>query len=432
MRERFSRKGDGLKFLVFFALVVPPLLLATLDYRETARRMIGQADRDQALASLLERDLVFLLFIDVTALLVMRLLDSQQKQARREEAFLASVGEGVAIIDTDRNITFMNAAGLGILHLTPEMTEGRKLKEIFGVPVDPKGRAVPEEERTSTYALAGQVAQAVYTITRADGTPFTATFTAAPVVFEGRRIGAVFIFRDITKEVEIERERSMLLSIASHQLRTPLTAMRWIIEMLLRGDVGKLKTDQAEQIRALAESTKRLTGLVNDMLDASRLESGKMTAAPVETDFLALATDVAKEIEPLAAQKEQKLELKLPKALPKIVVDGKLIRQAIMNLLSNAVKYTPNGGDVLFSVEPGSDGVRVTVKDTGIGVPLDQQKRLFEKFFRADNAVKSGAEGTGLGLFVVKQIVELSGGRLEFVSEPGKGTSFFFTLPQKS
>lgn len=431
LEGRYAKGGIGLKILVFLVLVLPSGLLAFFDYEEAAVRLAGMDGAEGALNGLLARDAVFLLLINLAALAIMRLLDAQQRRERREEAILASVGEGVAVIDNARDITFMNAAGARILGVAPETTLRRKLKDVFGVPTDLQDRPVPEEERASSLALAGSVSQATYRITRTDGSRFTGTFTAAPVLFEGRNIGVVFVFHDITREMELERERGELLSIASHQLRTPLTAMRWITEMLLRGDVGKLKPDQLEQIGALSESTERLTELVNDMLNASRLESGKITAEPVETDLPALAKGAAAEIEPLARQKNQKLELRLPKKLPRLTIDGKLVRQAVLNLLSNAVKYTPDGGRISFSIEPRAEDVLVTVKDTGIGVPPEQQKRLFEKFFRADNAVQSGVEGTGLGLYVVKQIVELSGGKLEFVSEPGKGTSFFFTLPLK-
>lgn len=236
----------------------------------------------------------------------------------------------------------------------------------------------------------------------------------------------VYLLNEIYRQ---SREREGVISIVSHQMRTPLTAMRWIAEMLLRGESGILTSAQREQVEMVHESSRRLVGLVNDLLTASRLESGKIAVTPTDTDLLETAKAAMKEAGPLAKEKKQILEMKLPDSLPPMRIDGKLILQAILNLLSNAIKYTPEGGRVTLAVERRGAGAAISVQDTGIGIPPGQREKVFEKFFRAENAVKSGNEGTGLGLYVVKQIVERSGGKLDFESEPGKGTRFFFTLP---
>jgi len=387
------------------------------------------ADRDASLRNLLLRDLVFLLLILIAALALMYLLDRLDRQLGREKAMLDSMGEGLAVTDRDDKITYMNPAGAQILHLTPEAALGRRWMEVAGHPKDLKGVPIPEEDRGTKHALKGEKAATVtYRYTRPDGTEFTSVATAAPIMHEGAQIGVIVVFQDITAEIETERERAELLSIASHQMRTPLTVIRWIAEMLLRGDVGKLTRDQRKQIGNLKETGDRLGSLVNDMLNVSRLESGKLTAIPAPTDLAALLKKAAEEVAPLAAEKKQKFEVKVPR-LPKLTIDGRLIGEATTNLLSNAIKYTPEGGRVALTAELRARDVLVSVRDTGIGIPPAQQADVFRKFFRADNAVESGAEGTGLGLYVVKQIVELSGGTLKFESVQGKGTTFFYTLP---
>jgi PAS domain S-box-containing protein len=386
-------------------------------------------ERDEALRNLLIRNGGYLIIILLAALAVMHLLDRLDRQIQREEAMLDGMGEGVAMTDNGDKITYLNPAGAQILHLTPKEARGRRWMEVAGHPTDLQGKPIAEKDRGSAHALeGGKPFTVTYRYTRPDGTTFASIATAAPVIHEGTQIGAITVFQDITDHVEIERERSELLSIASHQMRTPLTVIRWIAEMLLRGDVGKISREQRKQIANLKETSDRLGSLLNDLLNVSRLESGKLTATAAPTDLTALLKKAAEDVAPLAAEKKQKLDVKVPR-LPKPSIDGRLIAEATTNLLSNAIKYTPEGGRVTLKAELRDVDVLISVRDTGIGIPAAQQANIFRKFFRAENAVDSGAEGTGLGLYVVKQIVELSGGTLTFESVQGKGTTFFYTLP---
>jgi|GEM_PF-1599817 len=388
------------------------------------------AARDKALLDLLKSDGLFLLLLAIAAATVVYLLSVLQRLSLREKVFLSSLGEGLGVTDQDGKLVYLNPAGASILHLKPEEAIGRHWFEVAAKPVDIKDRPIAEKDRAFHLAMRkGRTETVVYKYVRLDGTSFPAVVTTAPVTLDGAIIGVINVFRDISTEVELERERGELLSIASHQMRTPLTSMRWIAEMLLRGDAGRLTRAQREQLRQLSESNQRLTGLVNDMLNVSKLEAGTIVVAPSPTDLPELAKSAAKEVEPLAKEKKQTLDVRLPKSMPVMTVDGKLVREAMLNLLSNAIKYSPEGGTVTLAVELRETDALVSVQDNGIGIPPGQRGRMFQKFFRAENAVQSGSEGTGLGLYVVKQIVERSGGTIDFVSEPGKGTRFFFTLP---
>lgn len=230
---------------------------------------------------------------------------------------------------------------------------------------------------------------------------------------------------------ETRHERSEILSIVSHQMRTPLAAMRWIIETLLRGDAGELSREQRGYVTDLLEANGRLTGLVNDMLNASRLESGQHAAAPAATDLRGLLKEAAKEIAPLAKEKRQTLRSRLPRTPLVASVDARMFKQAVLNLLSNAVKYTPQRGRVVLEAEREGEVARIRVQDDGIGIPPGQQADIFKKFYRADNAVASGAEGTGLGLYVVRKVVEQAGGTVTLESAQGKGSTFTIALPLK-
>jgi len=417
MYGRWNKERVATHLLAPLLLIVPAGFLWYLGRRQTEW---GPLVRDGG----------YLLLILIAASAVTRLLDRLERQLRREKAILASMGEGLAVTDNDDRITYLNPAGARILHLTPEQARGRRWMETAGNPRDLDGAPIAERDRGSEHALKeGKTIAVTYQYTRPDGTEFTAAATTAPVIHEGVQIGVINSFRDVTAEIEVERERTELLSIASHQLRTPLTSIRWIAEMLLRGDIGKISRDQKKQIGNLLDTVVRMSSLLKDLLNVSRLEAGKLTAEPSATDLAELLRKAAADVMPLAADKDQKLDVEAPKRLPMVVIDGRLVAEATTNLLSNAIKYTPKGGRVALAAELRADDILVSVRDNGIGIPPEQQAKVFQKFFRAENAVQSGAEGTGLGLYVVKQIVELSGGTLRFASVPGEGTTFFFTLP---
>jgi PAS domain S-box-containing protein len=231
---------------------------------------------------------------------------------------------------------------------------------------------------------------------------------------------------DITERKHADRLKSDFVSFATHQLRTPLSGIRWMLE---------LAQDEAEGVVATCiedarNSAERLIRLVNDLLDVSRVEDGQLAAAPEPIDLAALARCVIAELRPLAHEKAQTIvETSAPGSLPAVMVDPQLARQVVLNLLSNAIKYTPENGSVTVNIAVVGESVECRVTDTGIGIPESGQRKLFEKFYRADNAVAVDTEGTGLGLYLVRLIVERSGGQIGCESREGAGSTFRFTLP---
>lgn len=222
------------------------------------------------------------------------------------------------------------------------------------------------------------------------------------------------------------------MSLASHQLRTPLTSINWYIEMLQAGDAGDLNDKQKEFISEVYKGSKRMVQLVNDLLNVSRLETGRLKIEPVPTDLIAFIQGIRKEVEPQVVDAGCHVSLEFPeKKLDGVSVDKVLLRQVIINLLINAVRYSAVGknGRVGVSLAVGPQTYTISVKDNGIGIPKEAQTRIFGKFYRADNARTVVADGNGLGLYLAKQIMDSSGGGIGFDSDPGKGTTFYVIIP---
>ena len=236
---------------------------------------------------------------------------------------------------------------------------------------------------------------------------------------------------DITKQKELERAKDEFISVASHQLRTPLGSIRWNLE-LLTDKINTLPKASGEYIQEAYKSTLRMLGLVGDLLSVARIEQNRVQDMPQQTDLVEIIMMAISEMEPIARQNNIRIDstsLKHKKA--QIMIDPKRFREVIQNLLSNAVKYSRPNGKVWLSLEYKAEDIVIIVADDGLGIPSEEQGNLFTKFFRAKNVLATDTEGSGLGLFVVKSYVEQWGGRIWLESEANKGTTFFISIPHK-
>ena len=244
------------------------------------------------------------------------------------------------------------------------------------------------------------------------------------------RTGTLVILHDVTREKIVEKLKTEFVSLSAHQLRTPLSAIKWTLQMLLDEDLGEITKEQREFIEKIYESNEKMIRLINDLLDVTRIEEGRYLYKPALTDLGTVVQSVINSFKDHIRQKGINLVFKKPdKNLPEVKMDVEKMKLAIQNILNNAVIYTHPGGQVTISLEGDKNKVEFRISDNGIGIPKDQQKRVFTKFFRGVNAVKMETGGTGLGLYITKNIIEAHGGKILFKSKEGKGSTFYFSLP---
>ncbi|GAA0254895.1 PAS domain S-box protein [Cryptosporangium japonicum] len=373
-----------------------------------------------------------------------RLERERARLANRFEQLVDCSGEGIYGLDSDDRITFVNRQAARSLGWDVDELLGRVAHEVLHHHL-PDGSPYPAEDcpiaRTIAHGSTNRVDTEVFW--RRDGTPLAVEYVAAPLRRDGQIEGAVITFADITDRKrteqalkdavatlrEIDQVRTDLVSTVSHELRTPLTSISGYLELLLDGDVGPLAPAQAQMVQVAHRSSQRLLLLVEDLLTLSRIDAGVFRVRQDEVDLSPLLAAAVGAVTPMALSKGLTLTSDVPADVGVVRGDAAHLDRVLLNLLSNAVKFTPGGGAVRLVGRRVGDEVVITVRDTGIGIPADEQSRLFDRFFRSSNAMDEAIQGTGLGLSIVKTIVEHHGGRITAESELGTGTTFTLTLP---
>jgi len=353
------------------------------------------------------------------------LYEEVRLQQTRLAQILDSTSDGMMLVGGDGRIEAVNRRAAEMLEVEGEGTIGTTLAPLL----ERFRTAVPDFDA----AVAPLLALAALPDRPAQGDldlrafKRTVHWTAQPTRSEaGAAIGFTLTFHDVTQEREVSRMKSDFVSFVTHQLRTPLAGIKWMLE--LTSKEPDVPPDAQSYVQDAREAAQRLIHLVNELLDISRLERGKMVFTPQAVDLGKLTESVLSEVALLVEEKGHRLVFR-PDAVPAVVADPQLLRQVVLNLVANAVKYTPPGGDIAIGISQEEATVMWTIRDSGVGVPKAAQARLFEKFFRADNVVTMETEGTGLGLYLVRLIMEQLDGRVWCTSEEGQGATFAFSVP---
>jgi len=242
---------------------------------------------------------------------------------------------------------------------------------------------------------------------------------------------AASITRSFERLAEANRMKSEFVSVVSHQLRSPLSNFRWAIELLMSGRIGQIEEKQLEYFEILKENSNRMKELVSDLLTVSRIETAELPTKKEECHLEDIIKDFIKEFQPFATASNVEIAFKPQLNLPKVLVDASQIKLVIENLLDNAIRYIKEPGKVEIRLERQNEQLYFEIKDTGVGIPKDDQKYIFQKFFRSENIMRHQTQGTGLGLYIARAIIEKLGGKIGFKSQEGKGSTFYFTLPIK-
>ena len=358
----------------------------------------------------------------------MNILEDVEEARRKAEeerdktrAIITNFADGLIVFDAGNKLSLINPQAEDFLGVKAKEIAGRAVLELAEIP-----------DLLPLVDLLGREIKGVYRKELLIKENLTLEVSTAPMISEGEKLGTLVILHDITREKMVERIKTEFVSLAAHQLRTPLSAIKWTLRMLLDGDLGKITAEQRDFVEKTYKSNERMIALINDLLDITRIEEGRYIYKPTFNQIEDIVQFVIKSFNEEIKRKNIEFEFKKPKEnLPQVKVDVEKIRLAIDNLIDNAIRYTLARGKVIVSLKLVKKEIEFSVKDTGVGIPEDQQERVFTKFFRGANVMRMETEGTGLGLFITKNIIEAHGGRIWFDSEEGKGTTFYFTLPVK-
>jgi PAS domain S-box-containing protein len=337
--------------------------------------------------------------------------------AEREHAarVLAAVGDGVFLLDDEGIVRFWNRAAEVVTGIAPERARGRPAAEVF------EGWEALTEE--IPVAEGGASPRPVTLPVDVQGAELWLSFVAvlSPA-------GAVYAFRDLTTERRLEEAKSDFIATISHELRTPMTAVLGAAKTLMRGDVALSDERRADLLEMIGSEATRLSQITEDVLLASRLDRDDV---PLERDRIDVVDVVRAAAEATQPRLSEAISLTTTAGANgnAAIGDRDRVEQVLLNLIDNAIKYSPGGGAVVVSVERVGDVVRIAVEDEGIGIPPSEQAAIFEKFYRSDPELRQGPSGTGLGLYISRELVRRMGGKIGVDSRPGAGSTFFVELP---
>ncbi|MBI9044910.1 MAG: GAF domain-containing protein [Anaerolineaceae bacterium] len=360
------------------------------------------------------------------------MLKDQEVDSSRSRGILEAVADGVVVTNSDNEITLFNTSAERILETAAFLVVDEPLEEIPVLSGDVGMNWKKEIQNWSNNPFSIKSGQTYAERIELENGKILLVHLA-PVIMGPSFLGTVSIFRDITQEVIVDRLKTDFVANISHELRTPMTAIKGYVEILLMGAGGDLSDQQSHFLNVIRDNTERLVVLVNDILDISQYEAGQMSLDLKPADIGQIASEVIEELRNRSEtdKKAMNFYLNVEEGLPIVQIDGDRVKKAIWNLGVNGYNYTKENGDVWVRILSGENEVQVDIVDNGIGIVADQHDRIFERFYRGEDPLVLATPGTGLGLAITKILVELQGGRIWFTSEgiSGKGSTFSFTIP---
>ncbi len=376
---------------------------------------------------------ISLLFI-ILGLSFLRLFRELDRERREKSSIIENLSDGLILCDRSGRIILINKRATELLStksdpamqvIVPSVAESTNrsygLLPAVLFPKDAPGGIFKDIKTTREYRFLDPVELylEVDTITSID-------------FGDGEEAQVLFLLRDVTRDRILSRLKSEFISIVAHQLRTPLAAIKWTFRLLLDEDLGPVNSNQQEYIQSGYDTNERIIRLVNDLLNVSRIEEGRFEYSFEECNLVELVKEAVLVFKNIAMSKRVILILTDPKKpIYPIAVDRDKIQMALQNLIENALYYTNEKGSVTVEVGEGARDLKVTIRDTGIGIPAHELKRLFTKFYRSESAVRMHPNGSGLGLFIARNVVLRHGGSIEVESEVGKGSTFRVILPKE-
>ncbi len=354
-----------------------------------------------------------------------------QEEFARERTILQTIEYGVLMVNADGAVVEANPTAARLLQCEQAQLAGASAADMLhltthAAPMLGEAHPVTASLRSGTAYRSPQSAH--MSLERADESLLPVLLQVSPLVLGGRVTGAIVVFQDMSDERQVDYMKSEFISLASHQLRTPLSALRWYLELF--GDEGtSFSAEQQDYLKQMQGSVERMVNLLNALLHAARLEEKGIVPDAHPVDLTGLLKEIGDEVGTLAHAAGMKANFVLPAQPVSVVTDSTLLSIVLQNLCGNAVKYSKKGGAVTVTLRAVADGVQIDVHDDGIGIPPDEHARVFEKFFRATNVRRIDTDGNGLGLHISKAIVDRLNGTIGFESVENMGSTFTVHLP---
>ena len=409
--------------VIAIALIVSQRIVTPIRQVTGAARAIGRGEFDQEIQVTGSNE-VGILAEEFNSMRwnLKSAVEKLTEEEKKMTAIVNSIAEGLILVNSDNRVLHINPAAERLLGLSEDSID-KDITELIQ-----NDELIQIEQTPSKNEEANFVSE--ITLIHHDEKLVLRTIASPFLDENGQTLGTVYLFDDITREKEIDQMKSDFISLVSHELRTPLTSIIGFVSFILDGKAGAINDRQRNSLARVQRQSKRLAALINDLLDISRIESGRIQMEQESISLLEIVTQRIEEIRPQADEKSIRLDLTAPESVPTIFGDEARMGQVFTNLIGNAIKFTPNNGEVSIRVRVDGSLLHVEVIDTGPGIPAEERQKVFDKFYQLSDISTRQQGGSGLGLSITKSIVEAHGGKLWIDDgNQGKGSNFQFVLP---